>query len=238
MIRLNANKYILKAYVDKKELDMKKKSIAFFRSKKIDVEEKLLGDFGDIAVLLSTKEYLNIERKTFNDFVTSYISGHLQDQAIRMNKVSDNYCVIVYGSINDLWQIANKYPAVKRIKQQSIDKMVRALTMVYKCPVFFVKNEATYFLEIMNIAETLCKNSGSSLKQKTSRARVHNRPDIEFLMLANRIGEKTAMLLIKEFGTPEKVINASRQDLLKINGIGDSTITDIKQLRKVFYEGV
>ena len=232
------NKYVLKAYVDKKELDMKKKSVAFFKGKGIDVEERLLGDFGDIALLLTTKEYLNIERKTFNDFVTSYISGHIQDQAIRMNKSSDNYCIIVYGSINDLYQISHKYPAVRKIKQQSIDKMVRTLEMVYKCPVFFVKNEATYFLEIMNIAETLCKHSGQQLKHKSSRANASNRPDLEFLMLANRVGEKMAMLLIKHFKTPEKVFNASRKELLKINGVGDATVGDIQQIRKVFYEGI
>lgn len=228
---------ITKVYVDKKELQMKKKSIAFFKSKGIDVEEKMLGDYGDIACLLSCKEFLNIERKTFNDFVTSYISGHLQDQAFRMNNVSNNYCVIVYGSINDLHQIAHKYPAVKRIKQSSIDKMVRTLEMVYKCPVFFVKNEAQYFQEILKIAETLNKKNGESLKTK-SNITLKNRQDVDILMRANKIGEKTALILLKEFKTPEKVLNASRKELLKVNGIGDATITDIKKLRKAFYEGV
>lgn len=231
------NKYILKAYVDKKELDMKKKSLAFFKGRGIDVEERLLGDFGDIACLLSSKEYLNIERKTFNDFVTSYISGHIQDQAFRMNNVSNNYCVIVYGSINDLWQIASKYPAVKHIKQHSIDKMVRSLEMVYKCPVFFVKNEAQYFQEILNIAETLSKKHGETLKTK-SNISLKNRKDIEIVMGADRVGEKTARTLLKEFNTPERVFNASRKDLLKINGIGDATIADLKKWKKVFYEGV
>jgi len=228
---------VIKAYVDKKELDMKKKSVAFFKTKKIDVEEKMLGDFGDVACLLTSKQYLNIERKSYGDFVTSYISGHLQDQAQRMNKVSNNYCVIVHGSINDLQRIARKYPAVKHIKQQSIDKMVRTMEMVYKCPVFFVKNEAQYFQEILRLAETINKHNGEQLQTKQITT-LKNRKDVDFVMLANKVGQKTALLLLKEFKTPEKVFTASRSDLKKLNGIGDATIADIKEAAKIFYEGI
>lgn len=228
---------VLKAYVDKKELDMKKKSLAFFKSKKIDAEEKLLGDFGDVALFLTSKQWLNIERKTYTDFVTSYISGHIQDQAQRMNKVSNNYCVIVYGSLNDLGYVAKKYPAVKHIKQQSVDKMVRSLEMVYKCPVFFVANEAQYFQEIMRIAETINKHSGEQLQTKQVNT-LKNRKDIDFVMLVDRVGQKTAMALIKEFKTPEKVFTATRDELKKINGVGDATVADIKAASKIFYEGL
>ena len=155
------NKSILKVCVDQKELDMKKKTIAFFSSKKIETEEKLLGDFGDVALFLSNKEWLNIERKTFSDFVTSYIDGHIQDQAIRMNNVSNNYCVIVYGNINDLKRLYRKYPALKRITQRSVDKMARTLEMVYKCPVFFVENEVQYFQEILNIVDVVNRSLGA-----------------------------------------------------------------------------
>lgn len=236
MVR-TVNKDVIKAYVDKREKDMKNKSLAFFKSKNIDAEEKVLGDYGDVSLLLTSKEFLNIERKTFNDFVTSYISGHLQDQAFRMNNVSNNYCVIVYGSINDLKQIQYKYPAVKHIKQSSIDKMVCTLEMVYKCPVFFVSNEAQYLQKILQIAEIINRKNGETIKTK-SNVTLKHRKDINILMQANKIGEKTAILLLKEFKTPEKVLNASRQDLLKIKGIGDSTISDIKSLKKVFYEGI
>lgn len=231
------HKDIIKAYVDNKELGMRKKSVAFFKTKGIETEEKTLGDFGDIACLLTCKQYLNIERKTFQDFVTSYISGHIQDQAERMNKVSDNYCVIVYGSINDLKALERKYPAVKHIKQQSIDKMVLTLEMVYKCPVFFVENEAQYFVTIMKLAEIINKKAGESVKKK-SLAKTIKRKDVEIVMGADRIGEKTALLLLGEFKTPEKVFTASRKDLLKVKGVGDSTVSDLKKWKQVYYEGV
>ena len=231
------HKDVIKAYVDKKELAMKKKSIAFFKAKKIDAEEKLLGDFGDVALLLTCKQYLNIERKTFQDFTISYISGHIQDQCFRMNKVCNNYCIIVYGSIDDLKSLARKYPAVKYIKQRSIDKMVLNLEMVYKCPVFFVQNEQQYFNKILQIAEVINKHNGESLQNK-SISTLKNRKDVDILMQGHKIGQKTALALLKEFKTPEKVFNASRSELKKVNGVGDATVGDIKELAKIFYEGV
>mgnify|MGYP002869931818 CR=1 FL=1 len=228
---------IIKAYVDTKEQAMRKKSLAFFKQNGIDAEERTLEDFGDIACLLKCEQYLNIERKSFGDFVTSYISNHLQDQAVRMNKVCTNYCVIVHGNINDLRWISKKYPAVKHIKQPSIDKMVRTMEMVYKCPIFFVDNEVQYFQEILRIAESINKHQGTKLKSKQAST-LKNRKDVDFLMIANKIGEKTALTLLKEFKTPEKVFTASRDELKQINGIGDATIADIKEAAQVFYEGL
>lgn len=230
------HKYILKAIVDTREQKFVQKTIAFFRTKNIEVESKALHDYGDVAIFLTTKKWCNIERKSIVDFVTSYISGHIQDQCLRMNKVSENPCIIVYGTIQDLKRVSSQYAALKRIKQTSIDKMRRTIEMVYKTPVFFVEKESHYFLEIMNIAEVLCKKDVDILNKPS--VSVKNRPDVNLIMQANRIGEKTALLLLKEFGTPEKVLNASREDLLKIKGVGDSTIADLKTLKKIYYKGI
>ena len=230
------HKYVVKAVVDTREQKFVQKTMAFFKTKDIEVESKALGDFGDVAILLRTKEWVNIERKSISDFVTSYISGHIQDQCIRMNHVSQHPCIIVYGTLSDLKKVSYKYPALKRIKQTSIDKMVRTLQMVYRTPVFIVEKESHYFLEIMNIAETLSKNNVDMLKKPS--VSIKHRPDVNLIIQANRVGEKTALILLKKFKTPEGVLNASREDLLKINGVGDSTIADIKELKKVFYEGV
>ena len=89
----------------------------------------------------------------------------------------------------------------------------------------------------MKIAEILCEKSQETLQNKQAKSSKY-RADVNLVMQANGVGEKTALLLLKEFHTPERVLNASREDLLKINGIGDSTISDLKKLKKVYYEGV
>ena len=89
----------------------------------------------------------------------------------------------------------------------------------------------------MNIAETICEKGGSFVRSK-KKSHIKNRPDLEIIMSINRIGEKTALALLKKFKTPENIFNASRNDLLEVNGVGDSIIADIKEWRKIYYEGV
>jgi len=229
--------FITQVFVDSKEQKMIKKTMAFFNTKGIPVKEKTLGDYGDLAVMLSSHQILNIERKTIADFCSSYMTGHIQDQAVRMNKASYNYCCIVYGSIHDLQRISKAYPALKKIKQKSIDKMAAKLEILYGLPVFFVDTEAQYFNKIIELAEIVHKSANKKVMVK-SKVTIKDRPDINFLTIAPRIGEKKAKILLNEFHSPQAVLNASREELLSINGIGDAIISDIKQLKKVFEKGL
>ena len=56
-------------------------------------------------------------------------------------------------------------------------------------------------------------------------------------MVGAKIGEKTARLLLSEFGSPQNVLNASRDDLSQVSGVGDVTIAEIKKLKEVFENG-
>ena len=229
-------------FVDSKELGMIDKTIAYFKMKGITATKKTLGDYGDLAVFLSSHQILNVERKTIADFCSSYMSGHLQDQAVRMNKACYNYCCIVYGGIDDLKRISRKYPALSKITQKSIDKMTAKLEVLYGLPVFFVDNEAQYFAKIMELAEMINKSAGKQVHTK-SKITIKNRPDISLLTIPPKsgersIGEKTAILLLEEFGSPKNVLEASRDDLLKIKGIGEATVSTIKSLKQVYEEGL
>lgn len=227
-----AKQVIVKAWVDTSEKKMVKKSLAFFNKKGIECEKKPLDD-GDVLLLLSNQEYFAIERKSYSDFVQSYIkNSHLQDQAFRMNKKFKNYCCIVHGSIEDLYRIK----ALRRIKQPAVDKMATKLELIYKLPIFWVDNEVQYLNKIIDLAEMIVKEGGAKIKSKSSVS-IKNRPDVDFLMVGDNIGPKTALMLLKKFGTPEKVLNASREEMLEINGVGDGTVSDVKALKKLYEEG-
>lgn len=226
---------IIKVWIDSKEKAFVKKSKMFFDNKKIPNEVKSLED-GDIKVLLQTKEIFLIERKRYDDFAKSYIKKHLQDQAIRMNNQYKYYCCIIHGDMSDIRRAAQYDPALKRIKDSSIQQMYQKMELIYKCPCFFVKNEVQYFNKIMELSKMLVKANGMNTIIKTS-VQVKEHPELSFLMVGNDIGEKTAKLLINEFGSPQKVFEASRDDLKKISGIGDITISRIKELKEVFENG-
>lgn len=226
---------IVKVFIDTKEQSFVRKSKIFFDNKNIYNEEKSLED-GDLKILLSTKEFFTVERKRYDDFASSYIKKHLQDQAIRMNENCKYYCVLIHGGMEDIYRAANYNPALKKINPKSIEKMHQKMEMVYKCPCFFVENEAQYFNKIVELCNMLVKVNGMNRIVKSS-VTIEEHPDLSFLMVGDGIGEQTAQNLIDEFGSPKNVLYASRDDLLQVNGVGDSTITKIKELKRVFENG-
>ncbi len=226
---------ILKVWIDSKEQKFVKKSKMFFDNKKIPNEVKSLED-GDLKILLQTKEVFLIERKRYDDFAKSYIKKHLQDQAIRMNNQYKYYCCIIHGDMGDIRRAAQYDPALKRIKQSSIQQMYQKMELIYKCPCFFVENDAQYFNKVMELSNMLAKANGINTIVKTS-VQVKEHPELSFLMVGNDIGEKTAKLLINEFGSPKGVFEASRDELKNVSGVGDITVSNIKELKEVFEHG-
>lgn len=228
-------KTIIKVWIDSKEKDFVKKSKMFFDNKKIPNEVKSLED-GDLKVLLSSKDIFLIERKRYDDFAKSYIKKHLQDQAIRMNDKYKYYCCIVHGDMGDIRRAANYDPALKRIKQHSITQMHQKMELIYKCPCFFVSNDVQYFNKVIELSNMLVKANGINTIVKSS-VRIEEHPELSILMAGTDIGEKTAQLLIDEFGSPKEALDASREELLNIDGIGDATVSKIKELKGVFENG-
>ena len=229
-------KSIIKVYIDTAEKDFVKKSIMFFKKQKIPYEEKSLED-GDLRVVLKTHDVFCVERKRYDDFASSYITGHLQDQAVRMNENQKYYAVIVHGGMEDIYRAANYNPALKRIKNKNtIDKMYHRMELIYKCPCFFVDSDIEYFKTVMAISETLAKAGGLTTIVKTEVGVKKNKP-LSILMQAEKIGQKTAELLLQEFGSPKNVLSASRDELLEINGVGDGTVTELKRLKEAYENG-
>ena len=224
---------ITKVFIDTKEQSFVKKSKLFFDNKHIKNYTKSLDD-GDLKILLATKKFFTVERKRYDDFASSYIKQHLQDQAIRMNDNCDFYCVIVHGSMDDIRNAARFNPALQKINEKSIEKMHQKIELVYKCPCFFVENDTQYFNKVLELSNMLVKAESHIVK---SSIVVKENPDLSMLMAGGGIGKGIAELLIDEFGSPKNALYASREDLLAINGIGDSTVVKIKALKEVWENG-
>lgn len=228
------NNPIVHAIIDSKEQSFVKKSQAFFNKKGIENEVKALSD-GDLKLVLSNGKEFIVERKRYDDFVASYINNHLQDQAIRMNNNYPYYCCIIHGDMSDIYRAANYNPSLKRIKPGSVNKMYETLELVYKLPCFFVKNEARYFNKVISLSNRIIKTDNVNLVK--TNAKMNNQPELSLLMVADGIGEKTARLLLSEFGSPQNVLNASPDDLLQVSGVGEATVDEVKKLREVFENG-
>ena len=212
---------------------MSKKALAFFNGRHIISEIQTLKD-GDLIFLLQNQEKVYIERKSYPDYVSSYIkNNHIQDQAIRLSEYN-YYACIVHGSIHDLQRIS----ALRRITQDSVDKMTANLMLFYKLPIVFVSDEKQYLKLALMIAETVAKHHGRALETISLNNGVRARPDIKILIAQDNIGLQKAKMLLDEFGSPSAVLNASREELLQIKGVGDSMVSNIKELKQVYENGV
>lgn len=230
---MTKQKYITKILIDSREQKMANKSLIFFKNKQIPTEIHTLPD-GDLLFLLKNKEKVYIERKSFSDYVSSYIkNNHIQDQAIRLSKYH-YYACIVHGSIQDLKRI----PTLQKISQNAIDKMTVNLMLFYHLPIFFVNNETEYLKLAFSIANVVGKHHGKQLASINLNNNNRNRPDIGILTAQNNIGIQKAKMLLDEFGSPSAVLNANREDLLKIKGVGEAMIANIKELKKIYEEGL
>lgn len=224
---------ISKVLIDSREQKMANKSLIFFKNRKIPAEIYTLQD-GDLVFLLRNKEKVYIERKSFSDYVSSYIkNNHIQDQAIRLSEYR-YYACIVHGGINDLQSI----PALKKISQNAIDKMTTNLMLFYKLPIFFTNNENEYLKLAFTIANVVGKHHGKELASISLNNGPRNRPDIKILTAQNNIGIQKAKMLLDEFGSPSAVLNANREDLLQIKGVGDAMVASIKELKQIYEEGI
>ena len=168
------------------------------------------------------------------DYVSSYIKNkHIQDQAVRLSAYN-YYACIVHGNILDLKRI----PALRKISQDSINKMTANLMLFYKLPIFFVEDEKQYLKLALLIANAVGKHHGKELSSVTLATGIKTRPDISILASQNNIGVQKAKLLLDEFGSPSAVLNASREDLLKVKGVGDAMVANIQELKDIFENGV
>ena len=228
-------KSITKVFIDSKEQSFVKKSKLFFDNKGIYNEERALDD-GDLKILLTTKKFVVVERKRYDEFASSYIKKHLQDQAIRMNNNCDFYAIIIHGGMDDIYRARQFNPQLKHVNEKTVEKMYQKLELIYNCPCFFVENDVKYFNKIMELADMLVKAEGNSHIVKTS-VTIKEHPELSMLMAKEGIGANIAQVLIEKFGSPKDVLYADREDLLAIDGVGDSTITKIKELKEIFENG-
>lgn len=225
---------ILHVSIDAKEQSFVKKSQFFFTSKNIKNTVKSLDD-GDLRLTLKGNKKFIVERKRYDDFASSYITNHLQDQAIRMNENYDYYACIIHGGMEDIYKAANYNPALKRIKKPAIDKMYERMELIYKLPCFFVENDVQYFQKVIELANIIVKADNINIVK--TNATIKDYPELSILMAGAHIGEKTARALINEFDSPKGVLYASRDELLNVKGVGDGTIAEIKKLKEVFENG-
>ena len=181
-------------------------------------------EFGDYAI----GDRILVERKTARDFTDSLVERDLIGQIKRMADAAIKPVLIIEGE--DLYSQRN-------INPNAIRGALCAISIGMGVSVFYTKTpeETADLLYVMAKREDSTTEGGlkSPHFHKTYRSK---REQLEYIISAfPGTGLKNARLLLEHFGTIEKIVAASEEELRAVNGIGEVSAKRIYETARERY---
>ena len=182
----------------------------------VNVEIKTL-PVGDYIVSHETI----VERKSINDLMSSIFDGRLFDQCNRLKEHFQFPIIVVEGNVDEIESISENtlvfYGALSTV---AVD---------FKIPIIPTPNASHTAKLLVSLASRKDVSKGPFLK-KIKKSNDIQKQQLLVLSSLPSVGEKTAIRMLKKFGTPLKVLSASTIDLAKIPGLGESRAKKIKKM--------
>jgi len=169
---------------------------------------------------------VGIERKSFEDFISSIIDGRIFEQANSLSSAFKKPIIIVEG-----------FGVVERIHENSFYATLAYIVSKSNVTIFRTKNEEETAKLIYWIARKEFENSGNAgFKIKEKKVNVKT---IQERILAAFPGISTVLSkrILKKFGSLKKFFNASEKELMEVDGIGEKTAKRIRKVIEEEYKG-
>lgn len=165
---------------------------------------------GDYTISGEEQSFI-IERKEFTDFVNSYRKGKLYNQLNRCIEQPEFKAILLLeGDMKD----AKRFTGASETELFGAIGVIVALSNVRLLQTNSYEESCSLIRSIHNKIEQT--THATPVREKSI---VHNRRS-HLLVGLPGVGEKTAKMLLREFGTPRDVFNASEEELREIDGIG------------------
>ena len=164
-----------------------------------------------------------IERKAVEDFVSSILDGRLLDQLKVLRYTFDRPLVIIEGE-QDIFSVRNVHP-------NAIRGMLATITMSFGIPLIQTRNGKETAALIYLIAKREQEDDKKTFDPHASKKPMTPKEQQEYIVSSlPGIGPQLAPSLLKHFSTIQNIINASEQDLQKIEKIGKEKAKKIKDM--------
>jgi len=208
-------------FVDSRESNLA--DLLHNKGAKVNLGALKTGDF-----ILS--EDVGCERKEISDFVSSLLDGRLFDQAKRMKETFTKPFFILEGDFNLFFSVRNVQPS-------ALFGSLAALVIDWGIPILFTKNKN----ETAELLLTVAKREQIEKKKSISARGSHKPQTITdsqqfFIEGLPQIGPEAAKSLLKHFGSPKDIANASIDELMKVEGIGDKRAELIRKILDTIYK--
>ncbi|MBS3771904.1 MAG: ERCC4 domain-containing protein [Bacteroidales bacterium] len=159
------------------------------------------------------------ERKSRDDFVLSIIQGRLFSQCARMKRSDYHSVLLIEG---------NPYKTRHEITRQSIKGALLSVSVPWQIPVIFSSSPHDSADMLLTAGDQLIRTNYDYMRRGYKPKSV-KRKSLYFLQGLPAVGPSTAKALLERFGTPEKVILATEDELMEIEGLGATKARRIRE---------
>ena len=182
----------------------------------VNIEIKTL-PIGDYIVAPETV----VERKSIQDLMSSIFDGRLFDQCSRLKEHFQNPIILIEGNVDEIDSITENplifYGALSTI---AID---------FKIPIIPTSSASHTAKLLVSMCSRKQSHKGPFLK-KIRKSNDLQKQQLSTLCSLPGVGEKTAIRMLKKFGSPLQVFTAPYTELSKVEGLGESRAKKIKKM--------
>ncbi len=182
----------------------------------VNIEIKTL-PIGDYIVAPETV----VERKSIKDLMSSIFDGRLFDQCSRLKEHFQHPIILIEGNVDEIDSITENplifYGALSTI---AID---------FKIPIIPTSSASHTAKLLVSMCSRKQSHKGPFLK-KIRKSNDLQRQQLLTLCSLPGVGEKTAIRMLKKFGSPIQVFTAPYTELSKVEGLGESRAKKIKKM--------
>lgn len=163
--------------------------------------------------------HILVERKTAEDFIQSLIQKRLFEQCAKLKHSIYFPLIIIEG---------NPYKTRHSINREAIRGALISISACWQIPVLFTKDHQDTFEMLLTVAsQTTPKDT--PLTKKGYKPRRTGTNKMFFLQGIPSVGSKIALRLVSHFGSLIDTLNATKEQLSEIKGIG---INKAKKIRE------
>ena len=216
--------------------DSKIKIFADYREKSSGILKELC----DLGVnlkleMLDSADYIlssrvGVEVKRVDDFVNSIVDGRLLQQLKELKRKFERPIVIIEGE-EDIYAVRNVHP-------NAIQGMLATIAVSYGIPIIKTKNSKETAGILIAIAKReQSKDESKDFSLHTERKPLTPKEQQEYVISSlPSVGPSAAKELLKYFKSVKNIINASEDDLKKVDKVGDKIAKGIKDAVEKEYE--
>lgn len=170
-----------------------------------------------------------VEFKTVEDFAQSIIDGRLLEQLKQIKQHYDRPVIIVEGS-QDLFKVRNIHP-------NAIRGMLATIAVSYGIPIIYTKDAKDTAAQLLAIARREQEFQKETFQPHAEKPASTLQEQQEYIVSSlPSVGLNLAKELLKHFKSVKGIINASEEELKKVEGVGEKKAKSIKDAVEKEYQ--